>query len=284
MTVQLHAKHASGWWTHSNLSTFVFPGGEPHVRVDEEVSFAAQLAIVRQPTMEDLFTVAMWADLVNSRNEEAWVAMPYLPFARADREHPSGVDVFADFIAPLGIQKLVALDPHSPAILNELHLTVTQLDLPAIVATSVALNGTHDYTGVIAPDKGAHDRAASVASALGVRVFQAGKTRDFDTGKLTGFECDPLPANGQFLLVDDICDGGGTFNGLADHIAKTQGIKPYQLDLWVSHGIFSKGLDELRRRFDHIYTTDSWAAGQTVDTPPFLHVTSLTAPIFGALA
>ena len=30
------------------------------------------------------------------------------------------------------------------------------------------------------------------------------------------------------------------------------------LNLYVTHGIFSKGFDELTRWFDHIYTTDSF--------------------------
>jgi ribose-phosphate pyrophosphokinase len=284
MTVELHAKHHTGWWTHSNLVPFVFPGGEPHVKVSSEVEYDVQLAIVRHPTMEDLFTLAMWADLVNSRNEEAWVAMPYLPFARADREAPNGVQVFSDFIDTIGIEKLVALDPHSPAIVHQLFTPLITLDLAGIVNDAVRVDGMHPYTGVIAPDKGAHDRAKLVADSLGVPVYQAGKVRDFETGKLSGFECVPLPARGHYLLADDICDGGGTFNGLADHLRKTQSIIADQLDLWVSHGIFSKGFDELGQRFSNIFTTDSWTGPQTIYTPSNLHVTSLTAPIFGALA
>jgi len=66
------------------------------------------------------------------------------------------------------------------------------------------------YTGIIAPDKGALNRAEALAHAFEVPLYIGGKTRDFETGKLTGFTMESLPEGGKFLIVDDICDGGGT--------------------------------------------------------------------------
>jgi ribose-phosphate pyrophosphokinase len=55
--------------------------------------------------------------------------------------------------------------------------------------------------------------------------------------------------------VDDICDGGGTFIGLVDALKKKNAGDLY---LAVSHGIFSKGFDELTGSFKTIFTTDSF--------------------------
>ena len=92
---------------------------------------------------------------------------------------------------------------------------------------------------------------------MGVPVYTAGKTRDFESGKLTGFHMeDDLPTTGRFLIVDDICDGGGTFVGLAAAIReKTPHVG---LDLWVTHGIFSQGFDALEDAFEVIHTTNSF--------------------------
>jgi len=61
--------------------------------------------------------------------------------------------------------------------------------------------------------------------------------------------------NDNFLIVDDICDGGGTFIGLGEAIKK---INPSaKLELFVTHGFFTKGLDKLLKLYDTIYTTDS---------------------------
>jgi ribose-phosphate pyrophosphokinase len=56
------------------------------------------------------------------------------------------------------------------------------------------------------------------------------------------------------LIVDDICDGGGTFIGLAAELKNKNAGKLY---LAVSHGIFSKGFDSLKC-FDKIFTTNSF--------------------------
>jgi ribose-phosphate pyrophosphokinase len=61
------------------------------------------------------------------------------------------------------------------------------------------------------------------------------------------------------LIVDDICDGGGTFIGLAKELKKHNAGNLY---LSVSHGIFSKGLKELNQYFTNIFTTDSF---KTID-------------------
>ncbi len=102
---------------------------------------------------------------------------------------------------------------------------------------------------------------------MNLPVYYGGKTRDVSTGKLTGFTLEPLAYDNQqingahYLVVDDICDGGGTFNGLASKIAE-QGATA---DLYVSHGLFSKGTTELKKSFNTIYTTDSLAGSERND-------------------
>jgi ribose-phosphate pyrophosphokinase len=66
----------------------------------------------------------------------------------------------------------------------------------------------------------------------------------------------PDTINSAVLIVDDICDGGGTFIGIAKALPKD--VKKY---LYVTHGIFSKGLRELTGHFEHIYTTNSYPHG-----------------------
>jgi len=122
------------------------------------------------------------------------------------------------------------------------------------------------YAAVIAPDAGAEKRAGAVAKKLGVPVIRAWKNRDVSTGAICGFGFDSntlanllLPFEGaatRMLVVDDICDGGGTFTGLAEAISEHGHIE-LDLHLFTTHGIYSKGLDVLRRYFSHIYCTDS---------------------------
>lgn len=293
MTIQFFTKTNPGWWAKSSIEAFTFPGGEPHVRdtrpgptrgITPISPVQGQLAVVLHPTMEDLFTLAAWSQVVEERGEQKWVAIPYFPFARSDHEDKRpimaqvAVEFIEEFVRP---NKIVILDPHSdyvPSIFSGWDLRV--ITAAHLIGARIPKN---TYAGIIAPDKGAVPRATAAAEALGLPVYLAGKTRDFETGKLTGFHMeDALPNEERFLIVDDICDGGGTFNGLSDAIFRE---RPFvNLDLWVSHGIFSQGLEALSDRFDKIYTTNSWLGPNDGGAyPPTLEVIDIYPYIYGAL-
>lgn len=243
---------------------FTFPGGEPHINFAPTAS--TQVAFVQGASPDDILTLGMWADACHRNGMKTIAAIPYLPAARADRGTPLGAKVYADIINSFGIDHVVALDPHSdvaPALYDRL----TVVDIDRVVPARVYLG----VNGIIAPDYGAQKRAIAVANLGGLPVFQASKKRDFATGKLSGFECERLPNDGNFLVVDDICDGGGTFLGLAEAI----GIDRSHLSLWVTHGIFSKGTNDLSKKFHQIWCTDSFG----VSSP--LHLQSI--PIFTTL-
>lgn len=59
----------------------------------------------------------------------------------------------------------------------------------------------------------------------------------------------------DLYIVDDICDGGGTFTILSKELKKRNCGK---VNLIVSHGIFSKGEAPLKENIDAVYTTDSF--------------------------
>jgi ribose-phosphate pyrophosphokinase len=63
--------------------------------------------------------------------------------------------------------------------------------------------------------------------------------------------------------VDDICDGGGTFLGLAE----ATGLPWSRVDLYVSHGVFSKNaLKNLSEKFEYVYTTNSYDPQRALTT------------------
>lgn len=61
------------------------------------------------------------------------------------------------------------------------------------------------------------------------------------SGRLSGFGVVDASAvqDKTCVIVDDLCDGGGTFSGLAEQLVLA-GAKV--VDLYVTHGVFSKGL------------------------------------------
>jgi len=57
------------------------------------------------------------------------------------------------------------------------------------------------------------------------------------------------------LIVDDLADGGRTFKFLAEAL-KNQGAA--KVFLYVTHGQFNYGFDELKETIDHVYCTNSY--------------------------
>lgn len=58
------------------------------------------------------------------------------------------------------------------------------------------------------------------------------------------------------IIMDDLCDGGATFIAEAKYLRNHFPSK--KLHLYVTHGLFSKGIEELCCYFDKIYTTNSY--------------------------
>lgn len=57
---------------------------------------------------------------------------------------------------------------------------------------------------------------------------------------------------GSVCVVDDLVDGGFTFLSLAEMLKRTQP-NITSLNLYVTHGLFSKGTEELKKFYDRIY-------------------------------
>jgi ribose-phosphate pyrophosphokinase len=267
--ITFKAKEPTGEIINSALSPFKFPAGEAHIKREEQRELEhIEIAVVQTSSGEinnDLLSVAMWADYIAQERAAKNVAiktvliLPYIPAARADRGAPHGAKVYAQIINSLNIDQIIVFDPHSEAAALELSAAdqVRYLYPEDLFQQSHISGVFKEYTGIIAPDKGATLRADGVARALNLPLHTAEKTRDFETGKLSGFKLDGLPKDGRFLIVDDICDGGGTFKGLASAL----GLPKEQIDLYVSHPVFSgTAVDTLPDFFDTIYTTNSFNA------------------------
>jgi len=271
MAVELSTWDAQGTPTTPTFSTMRFPAGEAHVKVEHDDAAPGDLteiATLRGTDGNDLLMLGMWADAVKQRGSKAVALIPYLPGARADRGIPFGAKVYADVVNGFHLDQVIAFDPHSPVIV-ELVDNLTVVTSEQVVRDQVVHHGerkgerkgAQQYQGIIAPDKGAVARATAVAEASGLPVYRAEKHRNPDTGKLDSFSCEPLPDTGRFLVVDDICDGGGTFMGLAG----CTGLPKERLGLWVSHGVFSGRAAQLADHFGEIVTTDSYPAQNAVE-------------------
>jgi ribose-phosphate pyrophosphokinase len=238
-----------------------FPGGELHMKAAPKTFTGKEIAWVSGTDLEDYIKLAMWSDTVEYQGGESHAIIPYLPAARGDKDVPAGAAIYSELIAiSRNLSSISYVDAHSPTMPDYLKTRLPGIPHRHYESHLIIPETGIDIQTVIAPDKGAATRAAQWAEKLNAPLVQAGKTRDPKTGKLSGFECEEfdLPDYSNVLIVDDICDGGGTFVGLVDHL-KAMGSK-YNLIrfyLFTTHGIYSNGTDKLRSRFSELWTTNT---------------------------
>lgn len=249
--INLYTKVGQRIFKHEDDAFFQYPGGEWDMKFEEGFYTGKEIAVITGLVdADDYIKLQTWARVVGYQDGEGTIVLPYLPGARADRGVTEGGSLYANLVNRTGLPVLT-VDPHSQAAV-EFYSNLKVADLDETIAKGFDV----EYDGIIAPDKGAVQRAGHMADELGLGLLQAEKTRDFCSGKLTGFKS-PISMNAEdyYLIVDDICDGGGTFIGLATQM-REDGFEG-KLDLYVTHGLFSKGLDYLYDSFENIYTTDS---------------------------
>lgn len=266
----------------SGIEVLRFAGGEWHAKVPrwpgKNVHVFAKLR-----TPNDVMALVTVVDALHTQGVESYLFAPYFPGLRQDR-NPDGLTpltarIYGRLLAPY-FAAVTTVDDHSAAgqdqafrYFNRRHTEIKpETFLPDLI------NGEYEPSLVIAPDNGAVERSTEAASALRANLGLAEKARDFNTGQLTGFRLTKRPGtNGRILIADDICDGGGTFAGLLEEIRKYYPDNP--VDLYVTHGIFSKGFGPLEG-FDRIYTTDSWYRDFASDR---VHTINLLPYYFGGL-
>jgi len=197
----------------------------------------------------------------------------YLFGSRSDRkfEH-DGINYFRDVIAKTindqNFNKVTVFDPHSLAVENAINNCESIHPFPQINHHFLNMVGNLDlseYEIVIAsPDLGAYKKVFGIFAKFSEKYpnihfnfISANKIRSL-SGDISMVLNPPYKEFDKskkriLYLIDDICDGGRTFIEFAK-LLNEDFEKKY---LYVSHGIFSKGLDPLLEHFDKIFTTNS---------------------------
>jgi ribose-phosphate pyrophosphokinase len=242
-----------------NFQSLTFSGGEPHIKIQSNFEVNEAVTIThRLNSFNDLGLLCVTVDALRRMGVKIInLFIPYFPGARQDRVmipgEPLSVKVYADILNAMNLNQVTVFDAHSevtPALVNNCVVIPNHTFIAAVIKK------IGNKVKLISPDGGALKKIYKVSEYLGgVEVVECSKSRDVKTGKLSGFKVynDDLQGS-DCLIVDDICDGGGTFIGLAEELKKKNAGKLY---LAVSHGIFNKGFDDLKC-FDGIFTTDSF--------------------------
>lgn len=254
------------------FESFTFKGGEPHIKIDEydvdEVMITHQIN-----SFNDMGLLQVAVDALKriNKNVKLHLFLPYFPAARQDRlmvdGEPFTSAVYVKELDRLGFEHIRSFDLHSDvvggmfAVLNTRFIQVPNHRFVLEVLKDLYPQRDAKLPILISPDAGSNKKISKLAKYLfdynghKLDIVKCDKTRDVKTGEITNFEVYSDDLKGRdCIIVDDICDGGGTFLGLAKELYDKNAGNIY---LVVSHGIFSGGLKELAAVFNGIYTTDS---------------------------
>lgn len=237
------------------VKTWKFPAGEVGVKIENtmfpEHAHRALITLNWQDN-DDILALVQLVDAVRHLGVERVVLdIPYFPYSRQDRRCFKGeghaLKMVASIINSLGFERVYTKDAHSyvlEAVVDNLfnieqHICAAKLP-------------KHDV--LIAPDNGASKKIYKLAQEMPLAsVVIADKQRD-NKGTIVRTSLDlswAVCLNDTLCVVDDLADGGATFVELGKEIRKQT--KDNEVNLYVTHGFFGKGVDELLKLYDNIY-------------------------------
>ena len=265
-------------WDHHPLETRRFPDTEGYIRIPTDTIEAIRSepvvlvsntfpdsGIVETLLMLDAIQDVRKGQLENLREigpqtlpdagKGVILAIPYFGYSRQDKRFKPGESISAKAIADLLATRcdgIVVLDLHAPAVLENLSVPVAFTSAMPELAHHLKESVDPDF--ILSPDKGAIDRASSVATQIGCEFSYLEKTR-IDAHTIVHKAKDLDVAGKSVAIVDDMIATGGTICRAAEAL-RSQGA--VQVHAACCHGLFTGGaIARLLRYVDGVHATGS---------------------------
>ncbi|MGY4884380.1 MAG: ribose-phosphate diphosphokinase [Nanobdellota archaeon] len=209
--------------------------------------------------------------LLSASVESTTFVLPNMLYSRQDRKHMSRVPIssraLGNSIAP-GLKRIITVDLHSPQIQNAYPANVPLDNLHSFPDVVRYLEEKHmrdiDDLVIVAPDVGGANRARSFLKKLEALNQTSFRKRNYSlaiidkyrqkAGEISDMQLVGEVAGKDALIIDDIIDTGSTLCKSAD-LLREKGAK--KVMCYATHGIFSKGHEELNKKFDLVITSNT---------------------------
>lgn len=204
--------------------------------------------------------------LLSSSAETVSFILPNMLYSRKDwkdRSHvPISARALASSISP-GLKRIITMDLHSASIQGFYPESMPLDNLPSYpsvinhIKTRVSEFGDLKKIVIVTPDVGGAKRAANFAKNAGSEypIAIVDKRRDPITGETKSMNLAGDVENKDCLVFDDIIDSGGTLCEAAKLLKEKGARKIY---CYATHGLFTKGSDELCSYFDKVMTSNTY--------------------------
>jgi ribose-phosphate pyrophosphokinase len=190
---------------------------------------------------------------------EVIALIPYMAYSRQDKAFLEGevvsIRAVLKSLRSAGIETLITVDIHKEESLRYFDGKAINVE-PWQVFANVLGSDVKEDALVIAPDKGAEKRAATLAREIGVNYVVFSKYRDRITGEIRHEYKDIKLEGKHVIIVDDIISTGGTVADIAKFVSERGAKKVYAV---ASHGLFVRNaVRRLREsRVDEVYVLNT---------------------------
>jgi len=233
-----------------------FPDDEFYVRLLDDISGEDVLIVQTAYPDPKIVELLLMQDAVHDAGaKKITVVLPYFGYSRQDKRFEEGEAISSRAVAQhisIHADCVITVDPHKEHILK--FFTVPAYSCSAVPTLAQYLK-EKNINFVLAPDKGAKERAKEAASLIDCEYDYLEKTRiDGTTVKVTPKKLD---ARGKRVaIIDDIISTGGTMANSIKELKK-QGAKT--VSVACTHGLFVGGAKEklLSADCDEIISTDT---------------------------
>ncbi|MBN2066091.1 MAG: ribose-phosphate diphosphokinase [Candidatus Thermoplasmatota archaeon] len=213
-----------------------FPDDECYIRIVDDIS--QEQVIIVQTAYPDHNIVELFL-LQNAAKEagasKITVVMPYMGYARQDKKFQKGEPISAQTLARLisaQADAVITVDPHKEYILD--FFTVSAVGCSAVPELAKYLK-KQSVDFILAPDKGALERAKNAADIIGCEYDYMEKKRI--DGTTVEIKPKKLDAKGKIVaIIDDIISTGGTMAKSIEHL-NNQGAN--SVFVACTHGLFA---------------------------------------------
>ncbi len=194
------------------------------------------------PTNDHLMELLITIDALRRGSAKRITAViPYFGYARQDRKSgprtPISAKLVANLITTAGANRVLTMDLHAAQIQGFFDIPVDNLYAAPLFEHDIRDRFKGRNPMIVSPDVGGVVRARSLASRLHYDLAIVDKRRERAgvsevmnvIGDVSGRDC---------ILVDDICDSGGTLVNAAAALLKS-GAK--SASVYITHGVLSGG-------------------------------------------
>ena len=204
----------------------VFPDGESKITLSGKISKNTSIVVqsIYPPVDSNLIQALVLISKAKEISSEVIAVIPYLGYARQDREFLSGEVVTMKVLAKLfkgaGASKIIVVDIHSMVGLKYFTIKSKNVTaIPDLVKYFKKLDLKDPI--VISPDQGGKDRAKEFATEFGLEFIVLDKKRDRKTGKvqIKTKNIDEV-IDRDLILVDDMISTGGSIINATQFLKK----------------------------------------------------------------